>query len=490
MKLLFLVLTAASLSAAEKPNIVFILADDLGYGEVGCYGQKKIQTPHLDQLAKEGMRFTHHYTGAAVCAPARCVLMTGRHLGNAEIRNNGDSKNGRLFPGQWPISEGAITIAEVLKGAGYTTGGFGKWGLGPTDSSGSPIRQGFDRFYGYNCQRNAHSFYPPFLDDNESIDPINKNPIPGHQRQPNGEVSADDYRTEVYAPDRILEEALEFLDENKEKPFFLYLPFVEPHVAMQPPQEWMDRYPKEWDQEKGPYRGQNGYLPHPRPRAGYASMISDLDEHIGSVLARLKQHELEENTIVIFTSDNGATHPGRDPKFHIGGVDADFFKSSAGLRGWKGSLYEGGIRVPTIVRWPGITTAGSTTEAPSYFPDWFPTVCDISGASAPEHLDGTSLIPALNGEPFSRSKPMVWEFHGYGVQLAVTDFPWKAIRQQARKGKLPWELYNLKDDPNETTNLADQHPKILKRLSDVSQTDRIPNSRAKLPAYDNAQKSE
>ena len=473
-----------TLSASGKPNIVFILADDLGYGEVGCYGQEKIKTPHLDQLAKEGMRFTHHYTGAAVCAPARCVLMTGRHLGNAEIRNNGDSKNGRLFPGQWPISTDAITIAKALKSAGYSTGGFGKWGLGPTDSSGSPMRQGFDRFYGYNCQRNAHSFYPPFLDDDESIDPINKTPIPGHQQKPKGKVKADDYRAEVYAPDRILEEALAFLDENKKKPFFLYLPFVEPHVAMHPPQEWMDRYPKEWDEEKGAYRGQNGYLPHPRPRAGYASMISDLDEHIGSVLDRLKQHGLEENTIVIFTSDNGATHPGRDPKFHIGGADPDFFNSSAGLRGWKGSLYEGGIRVPTIVRWPGKTTAGSTTGAPSYFPDWFPTLCEISGASRPDQLDGTSLASTLTGKHFSRSKPMVWEFHGYGVQLAVTDFPWKAIRQQARKGKLPWELYNLKKDPNETTNLAEKHPNILKRLSEISRTDRIPNARAKFPAYD------
>ncbi|MDB4500549.1 arylsulfatase [Akkermansiaceae bacterium] len=488
MRFIFSLLSAVTLSAADKPNIVFILADDLGYGEAGCYGQEKIKTPHLDQLAKEGMLFTRHYTGAAVCAPARCVLMTGRHLGNAEIRNNGDSKNGRLFPGQWPITEEAITIAEALKGAGYTTGGFGKWGLGPTDSTGSPIRQGFDRFYGYNCQRNAHSFYPPFLDDDESIDPINKNPIPGHKRQPKGEVKADDYRAEVYAPDRILEEALEFLDENKEKPFFLYLPFVEPHVAMHPPQEWMDRYPKEWDEEKRAYRGQNGYLPHPRPRAGYASMISDLDEHIGSVLARLKQHGLEENTIVIFTSDNGATHPGRDPKFHIGGADPDFFNSGAGLRGWKGSLYEGGIRVPTIVRWPGKTAAGSTTEAPSYFPDWFPTLCSIAGAEKPAALDGSDLHPLLIGDEFQRDKPMVWEFHGYGTQLAVTDFPWKAIKQEAKKKDSVWELYHLDQDPNETTNLAEKHPEIINRLSKISRTDRTPNPRAKLPAYDQLSK--
>ncbi|MGJ8698274.1 MAG: arylsulfatase [Verrucomicrobiaceae bacterium] len=490
---------------SEKPNIIFILADDLGYGELGSYGQKKIKTPHLDQLARDGMRFTRHYTGAAVCAPARCTLLTGKHLGNAEIRANGDSKNGRPFPGQWPISDEALTIAEVLKTAGYTTGGFGKWGLGPTDSSGSPMTQGFDRFYGYNCQRNAHSFYPPFLDDDASIDPINKNPIPGHAQQPKGKVLADTYRADVYAPDRILEEALKFLDQcaagtnssipnskslfpNSEKmapPFFLYLPFVEPHVAMHPPEAWVTQYPAEWDDQNGPYRGQNGYLPHPRPRAGYAAMISDLDEHIGTVLNRLKQHGLDKNTIVIFTSDNGPTHPSRDPKFHVGGVDAHFFNSSAGLRGWKGSLYEGGIRVPTIVRWPGKVKPGTTNGAPSYFPDWFPTLCTVAGAEKPKNLDGSDLHPLLIGQGFQRSKPMVWEFHGYGLQLAVTDFPWKAIRQEARKGKSQWELYHLDRDPNETTNLATQHPDIVARLANISKTDRTPSKRNRLPLYDN-----
>ncbi|NNM30612.1 MAG: sulfatase-like hydrolase/transferase, partial [Akkermansiaceae bacterium] len=347
----------AALAAGEKPNIVFILADDLGYGELGSYGQGKIRTPHLDQLAREGMRLTRHYTGAPVCAPARCVLMTGRHLGHAEIRNNGDSGKGGPFPGQRPITAGAVTIAEVLQAAGYATGGFGKWGLGPTDGSGSPIRQGFDRFYGYNCQRNAHSFFPPFLDDDEGIETINANPVPGHLRKPEGEIKAGDYRAETYAPDRILEEAVEFLDAHKDGPFFLYCPFVEPHLAMHPPQEWLDRYPEEWDREKGVYRGQNGYLPHPRPRAGYASMISDLDEHVGTILKRLDHHGLRDKTLVIFTSDNGTTHGSRDPKFGVGGVDAAFFNSTAGLRGFKGSVHEGGIRVPAIVRRPGVVEA-------------------------------------------------------------------------------------------------------------------------------------
>jgi arylsulfatase len=484
---LIVILASCVLSpAAEKPpNIVFILADDLGWGEPGCYGQEKIRTPHIDQLAREGLRFTRHYTGAPVCAPARCVLMTGLHLGHAEIRNNGDSGNGREFPGQWPITAEAVTIAEALKQAGYATGGFGKWGLGPTDTTGSPIRQGFDQFYGYNCQRNAHSFYPPFLDDDEGIEVLNENPVPGHLRKPEGEIRADDYRAETYAPDRILAEALEFLDENKDGPFFLYCPFVEPHVAMQPPQEWMERYPEEWDREKGVYRGQNGYLPHPRPRAGYAAMISDLDEHVGTIMARLDQHGLRDRTIVVFTSDNGTTHGSRDPKFGVGGVDAAFFNSTAGLRGFKGSVYEGGIRVPGIVRWPGVVKAGATTDFPSYFPDWFPTLCAAAGGQAPQNLDGIDLTPVLRGGSTKRPKPMIWEFHGYGGQLAVIDGPWKAVREKVRSKKPEaWHLYNLDEDRSEAKNLAAERPEVLERLTRAYESDRTPNERHKLPLYD------
>ena len=482
---LSLLVASTFLASASKTNIVFILADDLGYGELGSYGQTKIKTPNLDRLASEGIRFTRHYTGAPVCAPARCTLLTGRHLGHAEIRANGDSKNGRKFPGQWPITADAVTIAEILKKAGYRTGGFGKWGLGPSDTSGSPIKQGFDRFYGYNCQRNAHSFFPPFLDDDETTETINPNPIPGHQRKPKGELNADDYRDQTYAPDRILEEALAFLDQDRDQPFFLYLPFVEPHVAMHPPQEWVDRYPREWDQEKGPYRGQNGYLPHPRPRAGYAAMISDLDEHVGTILERLEKHGLTKNTLVIFTSDNGTTHPGRDPKFHIGGVDAPFFNSTAGLRGYKGSVNEGGIRIPAIACWPGQIQPGTTTSAPSYFPDWFPTLCAVAGTPPPPKLDGTNLLPALTGRPFQRSKPMIWEYHGYGGQLAVIDFPWKAVRQKVKsKSPGPWQLYHLVNDPAESTDLAQKHPGIVERLETTFKNDRTRNSRARLPLYE------
>lgn len=452
-----------------QPNIVFILADDLGYGELGCYGQKKIKTPNIDALAKQGIRFTQHYTGAPVCAPARCTLMTGQHLAHAEIRGNRDSGNGRIFPGQWPISDEIVTIAEVLQDAGYTTGAFGKWGLGPSNTTGSPMKQGFDRYYGYNCQRNAHSFYPPFLDSDEKEVRVNAYPIPGRDKKPEGEIVADDYRAENYAPDLILTEALKFIDKNKDKPFFLYLPFVEPHVSMQPPQEWVDKYPKQWDQENGVYRGQNGYLPHPRPRAGYAAMISDLDEHVGTILERLKKHGLDENTIVVFTSDNGATHGGSDPRFHIGGAACTFFESTGGLKGFKGSCYEGGIRVPCIVRWPNIVTPGTETTVPSYFPDWFPTLTKIAGGELPrsQQLDGIDLTDALQGkrDP-QRTEPMIWEFNGYGGIVAIRDGKWKALRRNLKRGKQPleWELYDLELDRNETTDLAKNHPDIVKRL--------------------------
>ena len=304
-----------------------------------------------------------------------------------------------------------MTIAEVLKSAGYTNGAFGKWGLGPSNTTGSPMKQGFDRYYGYNCQRNAHSYYPPFLDSDEKEVRINNFPIPGHLKLPSGKVRADDYRAENYAPDLILDEAVKFIEKNKNKPFFLYLPFVEPHVAMQPPQEWIDQYPTEWDEDNGVYRGQNGYLPHPRPRAGYAAMISDLDEHVGTILENLKKYDLEKNTIVIFTSDNGPTHGSRDPRFHVGGAASTFFNSTGGLRGFKGSCYEGGIRVPCVVRWPNKVKPGSEITTPSYFPDWFPTLAKIADVpiQTKQILDGIDLSGAMQAGPAPNRNSMVTE---------------------------------------------------------------------------------
>jgi len=477
-----------------RPNIVFILADDLGYGEVGCYGQQKIKTPNIDQLATEGLRMTQHYTGAPVCAPARCTLMTGKNLAHAEVRGNKDMKINGKIKGQWPISDEAITIAEVLKTAGYVTGAFGKWGLGPTQSTGAPNKQGFDRFYGYICQWNAHSYYPAYLDSDDQEVTINEHPIYGHQKQPEGEVKAETYRSKNYAPDLILDEALKFMEKNKDKPFFIYIPFVEPHVAMQPPQKWIDMYPKEWDTK--PYRGESGYLPHPRPHAGYAAMISHLDDHVGKVLAKLKELGLDKNTIVIFTSDNGPTH-------NVGGVETEFFNSMAGLRGYKskdkdsfgmggkGSCYEGGLRIPAIIRWPGKVKPGTVNNFPSYFPDWFPTLCHIAGAKLPnEPLDGIDLSDLFKGkQPPKRTNPMVWEFAGYGGIVAVREGKWKAIRRNIRK-ETPanWELYNIETDQTETNNVASQFPEILKRLEKTWINTRTTNPNFRLPMLDGPKK--
>ena len=474
--------------ANDPPNIVFILADDLGYGELGCYGQSKIKTPNIDQLAKDGMRFTQHYTAAPVCAPARCALMTGQHLGHAEIRGNRDSGNGRIYPGQWPISDEIVTIAEVLKSAGYTCGGFGKWGLGPTNTTGSPMRQGFDRFYGYNCQRNAHSYYPPFLDSNNKEVRINKYPVTGHDKKPDGEVKAEDYRAKNYAPDLILNQAVKFINKNKDKPFFLYLPIVEPHVSIQSPQEWINRYPEDWDKEHGAYRGENSYLPHPRPRAAYAAMISDLDEHVGTVLKRLEALNLSENTIVIFTSDNGPTHAGKDTRWHIGGAACKFFNSNGGLRGYKGSCYEGGIRVPCVVRWPGKVAKKSEADFPSYFPDWFPTLASIAKADLPKQqvIDGVGLAQMLQGGGApQRQSPMIWDFNGYRGIAAVREGNWKAVRRQLKTKKpAPWELYDVVKDPSETNDLAAQHPEIVKRLEAAFIQGRTVEEDFPLPIYD------
>jgi arylsulfatase A len=448
----------------DKPNIVFILADDLGWGELGCYGQEKLLTPNIDRLANEGVRFTQHYSGAPVCAPSRCVLMTGKHLGHAEIRGNLQAKV--HFPafseGQHPLSRNAHTMAEHLHAAGYATGAMGKWGLGPVGSTGDPQLHGFELFFGYNCQAVAHSYYPGHLWRNAERVPLNRQPIPGHAKLPEGPVDAARWIGDTYAPDRMMDEAEAFLTEHSRGPFFLYLPLIEPHVAMHPPKASVDRFPAEWDTK--PYRGGNGYLPHPRPRAAYAAMIHQLDNHVGRILAALDRLALTEKTLVVFTSDNGTTHPGNnDPDFHIGGVDARFFDSTAGLRGYKGSVYEGGLRVPMLARWPSRIPAGSTCDFPSYFADWFPTLCDVANLSALDGMDGISLRPWMQGTSTDRSRPpMVWVFPEYGGQVAVRWDDNKLLRRGlATKKPGPWELYRLDSDREEQRNVAEEMPELV-----------------------------
>ena len=471
--------THAAAAPARPPlNVVFILADDLGWGELGCYGQKKIPTPNLDRLAAQGMRFTQHYSGAPVCAPSRCVLMTGRHLGHAEVRGNQQAKI--RFPefteGQYPLTESAVTIAQLFQRAGYATGAMGKWGLGPVGSTGDPNRKGFDLFFGYNCQAVAHSYYPSHLWRNAERVVINASPVPGGKKQPAGEVKLSDWIGTTYAPKLMIAEAEKFLTTNAHQPFFLYLPFIEPHVAMHPPVESVEKFPREWDTE--PYRGESAYLPHPRPRAGYAAMISDLDGYVGRVLATLDKTGVADRTLVIFSSDNGTTHAGPPgTRFHIGGADPTFFNSTAGLRGYKGSVYEGGIRVPMIARLPGRIPAGAVNDTPGYFADWFPTLCDAAGLAKPAGLDGESLWPVLTGgsQPKTR-KPMVWVFPEYGGQVAVRLGSFKIVRQ-GLKTKTPgaWEVYDLAVDRAEANNLAPGRADLIRQAEEVLRREVVPN---------------
>lgn len=467
-------------ATTKKPNIVFIMADDLGWGELGCYGQKKIPTPNIDALAKSGTRFTAHYSGAPVCAPSRCVLMTGMHLGHATIRGNRPAHKSfpKMTEGQHPIHNADLTIAEILQKAGYKTGAFGKWGLGPVGSTGDPNSQGFDTFYGYNCQRVAHSYFPPHLWHNNQKVTINQNPIPGHQKdkKKQGEVKLMDYQGEVYAPTKIISQAESFIEENKDQPFFLYLPVIEPHVAMHPLPESLNQFPKDWDKEQ--YLGDSGYLPHPRPHAGYAAMIFDVDLYVGKVMKALEKAGVAENTIVIFTSDNGTTHRGRG-KFNIGGCDSDFFNSTRNLRGFKGSVYEGGIRVPMIVRYPGKVAAGKVDKTPSYFADWLPTLCAATGVPTPErNIDGENIWPSITGQKkMDRKKPMVWAFAGYGGQVAIRMGNFKAVRRNVSRKNQPseWELYDLSKDIGEKKNIAGKFPKIVQKAVATAKAEIVEN---------------
>jgi arylsulfatase A-like enzyme len=481
-----LVLIAPELAAAPPRNVVFILADDLGWGELGCYGQQKIRTPHLDQLAAEGTRFTQHYSGAPVCAPSRCVLLSGKHLGHAEIRGNQQASV--RFPefkeGQHPISAGLVTLAETFKAAGFATGAMGKWGLGPVGSTGDPNQQGFDLFFGYNCQAVAHSFYPKFLWHNDRRILINEKPVPGSRAQPEGPVRMADWIGQTYASVPILAEALRFIDDHRSQRFLLYLPFTEPHVAMHPPVKSVEEYPLEWDSE--PYRGQCGYLPHPRPRAAYAAMISDLDRHVGAVVGKLRDCGILDETLIVFTSDNGTTHRAKDPKFGIGGVDAAFFNSTAGLSGFKGSVREGGLRVPLIVRFPKAVKAGAVSDTPGYFADWFPTLCAACELAPPGGLDGENLWPAITGAaPVADRKPMLWVFPEYGGQMAVRIGKFKILREGLKTKKPgPWQVYDIAADPAETKDLAATRPELVSQAVALLKAETAANPVFPLPVPD------
>ncbi len=460
MRFLILLSLLTTLHAAPR-NVVFILADDLGWGELGCYGQEKIRTPHLDQLAKEGMRFTQYYAGAPTCAPSRCVLLSGKHLGHADIRGNKQASVNfpQFSEGQHPIAADTWLIAQSFQEAGYATAAMGKWGLGPVGSSGDPNKHGFGEFFGYNCQAVAHSFYPKFLWRNDKQVLLNETAIPGHAKQPKGEVRMEDWIAKNYSSTAILREALQFIDKQQKEKFFLFLPFIEPHVAMHPLLESVEQYPREWDET--PYRGEAGYLPHPRPRAAYAAMISDLDRHVGQIVAALRKKGILDETLIIFTSDNGTTH--RSNGQGIGGVDAAFFYSTRNLRDFKGSVYEGGLRVPMIARYPAAIPAGSVNDSPCYAADWFPTLIAACELKPRTGLDGENLWPTLtSATPLTKRKPMLWAFAEYGGQVAVRIGDHKVIRRGLlTKNPGPWEVYDIAKDRGETHNFASSEPALI-----------------------------
>ncbi len=477
----FLLAAIAGPAAAEKkPNIVFILADDLGYAELGSYGQKKIRTPHLDRLAKQGMSFSRNYCGNAVCAPSRCVLITGKHPGHAFIRNNGEVKP----EGQRPIPDSEQTIAEGLRKRGYATGAFGKWGLGGPGTEGDPVYQGFDRFFGYNCQRHAHSYYPSYLWSNSTrVTLNNKPPVPGHASLPKGANPQDPksyniFKGKDYAPDRINEQALNFIRANKDRPFFLYYPTVIPHVALHVPDEELKPYHElGWKDPPFTRDGGYGYTPHFTPRAAYAAMITRMDKYIGRVLDLIDELDLADNTIVIFTSDNGTTHLKQE-------VDYDFFESVGKLRGLKGSLYEGGVRVPLIVRWPGRIKAGSSSDFVTGFEDWIPTLLELAGHKGEEdkELDGISIAPTLLGKKQPEREFLYREFSGYGGQQALWMGKWKGIRQRllrdkkkSDKEKLRIQLYDMEKDISESEDVAAKNPEVVARIRKLLKQEHTPS---------------
>jgi len=417
--------------ATQRPNIIWVMADDLGYGDLGCYGQQDILTPNLDRMAAEGVRFTQCYAGSTVCAPSRCCLMTGRHTGHCTVRGNA----------RVPLRPEDVTVAEVLKSAGYATGLIGKWGLGEPGSTGIPNRQGFDYFFGYLNQRHAHNYYPAYLWRNQQKVELAGNVV---------EKGVATQRKH-YSHDLFTKEALAFIERHKDGPFFLYLAYTIPHANNEAREKGME-VPCD-----APYTDK----PWPQPQRNHAAMITRLDRDMGRLFDVLKQWGLDRKTIVFFTSDNG---PHKE-----GGGDYRFFDSNGPLRGYKRDLYEGGIRVPMIVRWPGTIQAGRVSDFVWAFWDFLPTAAELAGVAPPPGIDGISVVPALLGKPQEGHDFLYWEFHERGGSQAVRMGHLKAVLR--RRGK-PMELYDLSVDPGETTDIAADHPEAVARIEAYLKTAR------------------
>ncbi len=473
--------------APVLPNIIYILADDLGYAELGCYGQEKIETPNIDALAAGGMMFTQHYSGAPVCAPSRCVLLTGKHLGHAQIRGNdewaerGDvwnfeaMANDPNLEGQRPLKPGTQTIGTLLQQAGYKTGVVGKWGLGAPLTEGIPNKQGFDFFYGYNCQRQAHTYFPVHLWKNNDKVLLNNKMVKPNTKlsegaDPYNPDSYSDFWLTDYAPELMQKEVIQFIKENKDQPFFMYYASPVPHAPLQAPKRWVDYYVQKFGDEE-PYLGERNYFPHRYPHACYAAMVSYFDEQVGEIVATLKELGLYENTLIIFSSDNGPTFNG--------GTDSPWFDSAKPFKseaGWgKGNVNEGGMRVPMIAHWPGKIKAGTNSGHISAFYDVLPTLCEVVGIDLAEKTDGISFLPYLLGKENQEEHVFLyWEFPESGGQQAVRMGKWKGIRKNIKQDSLRIQLYNLEEDIQELKDVSAKNPEIVQKIESIFKQEHTP----------------
>jgi arylsulfatase A len=439
-------------------NVVYILADDLGYGDLSCYGQQIFKTPNIDKLASEGMLFTQHYAGCTVCAPSRSSLLTGQDTGHTPVRGNKEWEP----EGQWPLPEQAFTLAEMFKKAGYATGAFGKWGLGFVENEGDPNKQGFDVFYGFNCQKLAHNYYPDHLWDNHE-----KVVLEGNSGDQNNQ----------YAPELIHEKALQFIETNKNKPFFLFYPSIIPHAELLLPEKYMAGFRGKYSPEKV-YEGVRfgdanyrigGYGYQAESHAAFAAMVTLLDRQVGELMGKLKELGIDKNTLVVFSSDNGP---------HVeGGADPDYFDSNGPLKGYKRDLYEGGIRVPMIARWPEKIEAGSRSEHISAFWDVFPTCAELIGVEVPQNVQGISFLPSLIGQEEQKKHDyLYWEFHELGGRQAIRKDNWKFVSYHVfDPAKQTYELYDLSTDPGEENDVGKLHPEILNEMQKILGRARIPS---------------
>jgi arylsulfatase A-like enzyme len=450
---------------AAPPNVVFVLADDLGYGDVGAYGQTRIHTPRLDRMASEGTRFMQFYAGSPVCAPSRSALMTGQHTGHTPIRGNREHPGG-----QEPLPAGVTTVADVLRQVGYATGIFGKWGLGGVDTEGTPLRHGFDEFFGYYDQRRAHFYYPEYLHrDAEKV------PLPNRVRQePRSPGAGPAVVRGRYSHDAIADEALAFLETHRGQRFFLYVPFTIPHAELQAPEDAYAPYVMDGRSifPETPFL-ESHYGGQPMPHATYAAMISRLDRDVGRLLDKLRDLGLDRDTVVFFTSDNGPSVEG--------GSDPEFFDSNGPFRGVKRDVYEGGIRVPMIAWGPGRIPAARTSDQVWAVWDVLPTLAELAGAKPPGGIDGVSMVASLTGRGRQRQHEyLYWEFYEQGSKQAVRMGWWKGVRQPMLTGKL--ELYDLKTDPGESHELSQRYPAIAARLARLLDEAHTPSAVWRAPA--------